>query len=166
MQDGQSELHKKSQKDTQDMLIHRITPILTRLPRNTTSQHRTIHNQQRQARLPPKFVFQLNNQIRKPVKTKVMTSNTAESPHERLLQIQTIVGHKFNNVLYLWEALQSPGSGVFMVDGRTLYRGNESMAIVGDSALQTALVGMWFKTGQQKGRLNIMHIALLCLHDH
>jgi len=111
-------------------------------------------------------VVQLNNQVRKPVKSKIMTSNTAESALDLLMQIQTIIGHKFKNVLYLWEALQGPGSGVFMVDGRSLYRGNESMAIVGDSALQTALVSMWFKTGQQKGTFATVCIVLLCLGDH
>jgi len=100
-------------------------------------------------------VFQLNTQIRKPVQLKVMTATASQiawlSSLKCIIQTQNIVGYKFNNIVYLWEALQAPGSFACLVAGRDLSRGNERIAIVGDSALQTALVGMWFETGQQKG---------------
>jgi hypothetical protein len=137
------------------MLARRLEPALTSSLRNTFAQRRHISHHQKQVRLPHNFLFQLNSQLRPPVKVKVMATTTAEanaiSRLHCIVQTQSIVGYRFKNVLYLWEALQAPNPERIMVDGRYLFRGNESMAIVGDSALQTALVGMWFKSGQQKG---------------
>jgi len=146
------------------MLTRRFTPILTTSSRSITSQHRAVHHQQKQVRLLPNSVFQLNNQIRKPDELKVMTATASQiawlSSLDCIIQTQNIVGHKSKNILHLWEALQAPGSFACLVAGRDLSRGNERMAIVSDSALQTALVGMWFETGQQKGLTFTMYIWL------
>jgi len=44
---------------------------------------------------------------------------------------ETIVGHTFNNPLFLWEALQAAGSTVLFVGNRRLENGNKRLAVLG-----------------------------------
>ncbi|KAF2137433.1 uncharacterized protein K452DRAFT_278680 [Aplosporella prunicola CBS 121167] len=58
--------------------------------------------------------------------------------------IETIVGYRFKNPNYLWEALQAHGSHVTKIDGRFIGEGNKRLALVGDSVLRLVLLGDWY----------------------
>ena len=87
---------------------------------------------------------------------------------ETLRKAQTRIGYNFKNVLYLWEALQAPGSvvrsgsleGIPTTYHSMMFRrfpdGNRRLAILGDTVLKTALIEDWYKSGDARG-MNCVH---------
>lgn len=71
--------------------------------------------------------------------------------------VQKTIGHEFRNALYIWEALQAPGSIVrsgqiqgvgtkrHSVGFQRFTDGNRRLAVLGDTVLKLALVGDWYK---------------------
>lgn len=78
-------------------------------------------------------------------------------------KVQGIIGYKFKNAQYLWEAVQAPGSIVrsgeivgpgterHSVGFQSLPDGNRRLAVLGDTVLKLALVEDWYKGEAVRG---------------
>ena len=89
---------------------------------------------------------------------------------DTLRKAQTKIGYNFKNVLYLWEALQAPGSVVrsgSLEGAPTTYHsigfqrfpdGNRRLAILGDTVLKTALVEDWYRGGDTRGMGSVLQL--------
>jgi dsRNA-specific ribonuclease len=64
---------------------------------------------------------------------------------------ERLIGYTFTQRDLLWEALQVAGSGQARIGGRDTSKGNERLAIVGDSILSYVLSKEWYATGENKG---------------
>lgn len=76
---------------------------------------------------------------------------------------QRRIGHEFKNALFIWEALQAPGSIVrsSQVQGTGTTRhsvgfqrfadGNRRLAVLGDTVLKLALVQDWYQGVGSRG---------------
>ena len=78
-------------------------------------------------------------------------------------QLQKIIGYKFNDCQYLWEAVQAPGS--ITRSGETPHAltkrhsvgfarnsdGNKRLAVVGDTVLRLALCDDWYFSDTVRG---------------
>lgn len=80
-------------------------------------------------------------------------------------KVQSIIGYKFKNTRFLWEALQGPGahftsgelighhvvkteiSGLDRLDG-----GNKNLAQLGDSVMETVLYDIGYRRGYTPGK--------------
>ncbi|KAL2058320.1 hypothetical protein ABVK25_001046 [Lepraria finkii] len=81
-------------------------------------------------------------------------------------KLQNILGYKFNNAQYLWEAVQAPGSIIRSgeISGAGTIRhsagwqrfpdGNRRLAVLGDTVLKLALVEDWYKGDEVRERLS------------
>ena len=81
---------------------------------------------------------------------------------------QRIIGHEFKNALYIWEALQAPGSIVRsgQIQGAGTMRhsvgfqrfvdGNRRLAVLGDTVLKLALVQNWYQGVGSRGMANYL----------
>jgi len=69
----------------------------------------------------------------------------------KVQQCETVIGYNFNDKHLCWEALQAAGSGVFYIRLRRVPDGNKRLAIVGDIALNMALVPDWHASEAPKG---------------
>jgi hypothetical protein len=80
-----------------------------------------------------------------------------------VITAEFITSYQFRNPYLLFEALQAPGSGVQIVSGRILHRGNESLAIVGDAALTSVLSTKWYREAPSratgKGKPSIFEVS-------
>lgn len=70
-----------------------------------------------------------------------------------ILGAERVLGYTFNDRNRLWEALQAPGSGVWMVGNRHLYEGNKRLALKGDAALKNVIITDWYSTDGSRGKL-------------
>ncbi|KAL2883503.1 hypothetical protein SGCOL_001186 [Colletotrichum sp. CLE4] len=61
---------------------------------------------------------------------------------ERVNEAMRISGHNFNDPELMWEALQTPGSGVRSAGDRSVTDGNKIMALLGDSLIRTFVLEM------------------------
>ena len=86
-------------------------------------------------------------------------------------KIEQIIGYKFKNSRYLWEAVQAPGSilrddevvgpGALQhsIGFQRLPDGNRRLAVVGDTALKLALVADWVKGEEVRGQILDKYLA-------
>jgi len=72
----------------------------------------------------------------------------------KLQRAETIIGYAFHDKTLLWEALQIAGSGETRIGGRNIPKGNERMAVYGDSVLSAMLSESWFHKDATKGQLD------------
>lgn len=94
------------------------------------------------------------------------------APTVRTAQIK--LGYNFKNALYIWEALQAPGSIVRSaeVQGAGTVRhsvafkrfpdGNRRLAVLGDTVLKMALVEDWYKGDGNRGMADCIQLYLEC----
>ena len=73
--------------------------------------------------------------------------------------IEDITGYHFEQSGLLWEALQAPGSGVTLIDGRVIDEGNKRLALVGGAALKLTLLADWFPQGGSAGKRSDSSVA-------
>lgn len=69
----------------------------------------------------------------------------------KIKNAEDIIGYQFTDSSLLWEALQVAGSGITTIGGRTVPKGNQRLAIIGDSAIQYALSTAWYESGGSLG---------------
>ncbi|KAF4631132.1 hypothetical protein G7Y89_g7000 [Cudoniella acicularis] len=55
-------------------------------------------------------------------------------------QVEELIGYKFNNKKYCWEALQAKGTNGYLL-------GNKRLALLGDAILRYRLIKAWYPTG-------------------
>lgn len=85
---------------------------------------------------------------------------TAKSYSTRILvlsdtvvtRVQSIFGYQFKDPSLLWEALQYGGYGRQPINGRNVNRGNQRLALVGDSILQYVLAKAWYQSNASQGK--------------
>jgi ribonuclease-3 len=65
---------------------------------------------------------------------------------------EQVLGYTFTDRNRLWEALQAPGSGVWMVGTRHLYEGNKRLALKGDAALKNVIITDWYLSDGSRGK--------------
>jgi len=58
--------------------------------------------------------------------------------------VETIIDYQFADPHKLWEALQAPGSPVFVINGRHIPEGNKRLAMIGDSVLKLVFASEWY----------------------
>ena len=80
--------------------------------------------------------------------------------------LQKIIGYKFKNSQYLWEAVQAPGSiirsGEIAGSATTRHSagferlpdGHRRLAVLGDTVLKLALVEDWYRGREIRGKQN------------
>ena len=64
---------------------------------------------------------------------------------------EQILDSRFNDFTLCWEALQVAGSGVRRAGGRNIDKGNQRMAVLGDTVLKAALCEKWWASNESKG---------------
>ena len=74
-----------------------------------------------------------------------------ERKAKTLRDVQHIINYQCYNTTFLWEALQAAGTQVDCTGRPTPADGNKRLAVVGDAALQLALMEDWYYTGLVKG---------------
>ncbi|KXH38086.1 hypothetical protein CSIM01_04576 [Colletotrichum simmondsii] len=59
---------------------------------------------------------------------------------EKINRAMRLINYEFNDTNWLWEALQTPGSGVRIAGDRRVIDGNKILALLGDKLLGTFVV--------------------------
>ena len=66
-------------------------------------------------------------------------------------EIETVIGYRFAQRHFLDEALLAAGSSIARKDVHGPADGNKRLALVGDAALQMAMLDSWYSTGSSIG---------------
>ncbi|KAI0100400.1 ribonuclease III domain-containing protein [Nemania sp. FL0031] len=77
---------------------------------------------------------------------------------------QKIINYEFQNEDLLWEALQTPGSGVTMLNGRMLVQGNKNLASVGDAVITLVIKLDCYKMDRSVGYM-ALYLATVVNND-
>lgn len=65
--------------------------------------------------------------------------------------VQSILGYQFGNLELLLEALKATGSGLNLLQSRSVMDGNRRLAQVGAAAIKMAVLNNWYHSGNDRG---------------